>query len=109
MRFAGVAEHSTSAGEANRPLVRSGYSRRGLQKLLLRDCDVQVATNWSPAERSFERLEENAGGVPDEEFPVPDVAGEHGVGGMPCLLPDLERGDARPSRAGREAGAKAMA
>ena len=30
MRFAGVAEHSTSAGAANRPLIRSGYSRRGL-------------------------------------------------------------------------------
>ena len=27
---------------------------------------------------------------------------------MPCLLPDLERGDARPRRARREAGAQAM-
>src|SRR6202020_599996 len=91
MRFAGVAEHSTSAGVANRPLVRSGYPRRGLQSLLLRDCDVQVATNWSPAERSFERLEENAGGVPDEELPVPDVARQHGIRGVSRLLNEVNR------------------
>jgi hypothetical protein len=58
---------------------------------------------------SFERLEENAGRVPKEEFPISDVAGEHGVRGMPCLLPDLERRDAHPSRARREAGAQAVA
>jgi hypothetical protein len=27
----------------------------------------------------FPRLEKNTGGVPEEEFPFPDVAGEHGV------------------------------
>ena len=27
----------------------------------------------------FQRLEKNPGGVPKEELPVPDVAGEHGV------------------------------
>jgi hypothetical protein len=53
-----------------------------------------------------ERLEENAGGgVREEQLPIPDVAGEHGVRGMPYLLPDLERGDPRPSRARREARA----
>jgi hypothetical protein len=55
--------------------------------------------------RSFEWLEENAGSVPEKQLSVPDIAGEHGVGGVPCLLPDLERGDTRPSRARREAGA----
>jgi len=57
----------------------------------------------------FQRLEKNPGGVPEEEFSVSDVAGEHCVRGMPCLLPDLERRDARPSRAGRKAGSQAMA
>jgi hypothetical protein len=65
----------------------------------------RLPPNWQQADRSFDRLEENASGVPEEEFSVPDVAGEHGVAGVPCLLPDLERRDARLSRARREAGA----
>jgi hypothetical protein len=36
---------------------------------------------------------------------IPNVARQHGVRGVPCLLPDLERRDTRPSRARREAGA----
>jgi hypothetical protein len=71
-------------------------------------CRRKSLRNWSQADRSFERLEEDAGGVPKEEFPVPDVPREHGVGGVSGLLPDLERRDARPSCAGREAGAQAM-
>ena len=69
----------------------------------MRGCDVQIATNWPPAERSFERLEENAG-VPDEEF-HPERSATAWRQGVPCLLPDLERRDTRPSRARREAGA----
>jgi hypothetical protein len=41
-------------------------------------------------QRSFKRLEENAGGVPEEEFPVSDVTREHGVRGVAGLLPDLK-------------------
>ena len=54
-------------------------------------CRRQARSEWSPADRSFERSEENAGGVPEEEFPLPDVAGEHGVRGVASLLSDLER------------------
>jgi hypothetical protein len=57
----------------------------------------------------FERSEENAGGVPKEKLSLPDVAREHGIRSVSGLMPDFERGDARPSRASREAGAKAMA
>jgi hypothetical protein len=43
------------------------------------------------------------------EFALSDAVREHGVRGMPCLLPDLERRDAGPSRARREPGAQALA
>jgi hypothetical protein len=56
----------------------------------------------------FQPLEENAGGVSEEEFALLDVTREHGIRGVTGLLPDLERGDTRPSRARREAGAKAV-
>ena len=56
----------------------------------------------------FQRLEENCDGVPDEEFTVPDVTSPHGVRGVTGLLSDLERGDARPSGACREASAQAV-
>jgi hypothetical protein len=68
----------------------------------------QVGTQFAAGGQLFERSEENAGGVPKEEFPVADVTREHGVGGVSGLLPDLERGDTRPSRAGREACTQAM-
>ena len=67
-----------------------------------------VAAHWPQADRPFERLEENAGGVSKKQFTLPDVPAEHGVRGMACLLPDLERGDACTSCARREAGAQAM-
>ncbi len=54
-------------------------------------------------------LEKSPKGVSKEEFPVPDVAREHGVGCVPGLLPDLEGRDARTGRARREAGPQAMA
>ena len=60
-------------------------------------CRRKSRPNWPQVDWSFERLEENAGGVPEEEFPVSDVAREHGVRGVAGLLPDLERRDARPS------------
>ena len=50
--------------------------------------------NWPKADRPFERLEENAGSVPEEEFILSDVARD-GVGGVAGLLPNLERRDAR--------------
>jgi putative restriction endonuclease len=53
--------------------------------------------------------QEDPSGVTEAEFPVPGVAGEHGVRSMPCLLRDLERRDAHPSRASRETGAQAVA
>src|SRR5277367_5608589 len=49
----------------------------------------------------FQPLEENTCGVPEEEVPISDVTREHGVRGMPRLLSDLERRDARPSCARR--------
>jgi hypothetical protein len=42
----------------------------------------------------------------EEELPLADVTRKRGVGGMPGLLVDLERRDARPSRAGGKAGAQ---
>ena len=54
-------------------------------------------------------LEKNPGGIPEEELSVPHVAREHRVRGVPRLLPDLERRDARPCRARRKAGAEAVA
>ena len=46
--------------------------------------------SWQQADGSFEWLEENASRVPEEEFALPDVAGEYGFGGVSGLLPDLE-------------------
>jgi hypothetical protein len=57
----------------------------------------------------FPRLEENSSRIPEEKLPVADVAGEHGVGSVSGLLPDLERRDTRPSRARREPSAQAVA
>src|SRR5208282_5864277 len=54
-------------------------------------------------------LEKSPNGVSKEEFPIPDVAREHGVGCVPGLLPDLEGRHARTGRARREAGPQAMA
>ena len=51
-------------------------------------CRCKPASEWLPADT---RLEKNPGGVPEEELPIPDVTREHGVRGVPCLLPDLER------------------
>ena len=61
------------------------------------------------ADRSFERLEKHTCGVPEEQLPIPDVAGEHRVRGVPRLLPNFEGRDTRASRTRREAGAQAMA
>jgi hypothetical protein len=32
--------------------------------------------------------QQRPGGVVDEQFPIPDVSGEHGVAGVACRLPN---------------------
>ena len=41
-------------------------------------------------------LQQRRDGVADEQLPVPDVARQHGVGGVSGLLPDLPGGDPQP-------------
>ncbi len=54
-------------------------------------CRRKSRPDWAQANRSFERLEKSAGGVPEEEFALSDVTRQHRVRGVPGLLPDLER------------------
>ena len=86
------------------PLHFSFGSIRQSRRLL----SAQVAARLAATARSFDRLEQNTGGVPKEKFALSDVARKHGVGSVSGLLPDPECRDARASRARREAGAQAM-
>ena len=56
----------------------------------------------------FQRLEKNHGGVPEEQLTITDVAGEHGVAGMPGLGSDLEGRHSSLHGACSKAGAEAV-
>jgi hypothetical protein len=84
-----VASNPNDSGLRNRAIDRYGK----VPFCVTRPPGVSTSrgTIGRRSDRSFERLKKNPSGVPLEKFAAPDVTGEHGVGGMAGLLPDLER------------------
>jgi len=91
LRRAGLAtmpEHECALRVRFHPFAEPSAADR-----FVRNSDVH---SWrksrpEPGRKLFQRLEKNPYGVSEEEFALSDVTRKHRVGGVPGLLPDLER------------------